>query len=106
MILSKVRLNQAKLILTSELEDRQLEQPDQPPCSPPDKSEGIHCLSPLQKYSYDKHFCHNQWAQSVYDLSYCYFLNKEYMRAINLIEKNTLAYFNYRFTIIMADAYF
>ena len=42
--------------------------------------------------------------QAVYDLGYCYLLNKEYLRCVELLEKQDLVYFNLKFRLLVAQA--
>lgn len=42
--------------------------------------------------------------KAVYDLANCYFLNKEYLRCVQLIEKFELAFHSEKFRIIIAQA--
>ena len=62
-------------------------------------------LTNVQKLNYEKHYCHNQYIQSIYNLAYCFMLNKEYMRCINVIEKNDLIYSNEKFRVLTGQAY-
>jgi hypothetical protein len=42
--------------------------------------------------------------QAVYDLGYCYLLNKEYLRCVELIEKQELVYHNLKFRLLVGQA--
>lgn len=58
----------------------------------------------MEKYFYDNYYAKTQFDQSVYDMAYCFVMNKEYMRCINLIEKHDLVFRHEKFRILYAQA--
>lgn len=44
----------------------------------------------------------SEYAIAVYDLAYCYFLNKEYLRCVSHISKHELTYESEKFRILVA----
>jgi anaphase-promoting complex subunit 6 len=46
------------------------------------------------------------YIDATYELADCYFLNNEYLRAVQLIEKTGLGYYNEKFRTLFAQAYF
>jgi hypothetical protein len=46
------------------------------------------------------------YIDAMYELVDCYFLNNEYLRALQLIEKTGLGYYNEKFRTLFAQAYF
>jgi hypothetical protein len=75
--------------------------------SPPNQSKehrSHEYLTNVEKYFYDNYHAKTQFDQSVYDMAYCFVMNKEYMRCINLIEKHDLVYRHEKFRILYAQA--
>ena len=46
-----------------------------------------------------------KYVQAVYDLANCFFLNKEYFRSVQLIEKHALTYWSEKFRLLVAQAF-
>jgi len=44
------------------------------------------------------------YEQCAYDLAYCYYQNKEYMRCINLVESLGLTFVHDKFRILLSEA--
>ena len=66
---------------------------DQKAGSPPNQVQNPFTLENLcrvEYHFYEFYFAKAQFDQSVFDLAYCFVMNKEYMRCINLIEKHDL----------------
>ena len=45
-------------------------------------------------------------SDNIYDLAYCLYLNKEYSRCVNLIQKYNMPYYNLKFLILLGEALF
>lgn len=61
-------------------------------------------LSSVELYFYEFYFAKAQFDQSVFDMAYCFVMNKEYMRCINLIEKHDLVFRHHKFRNLCAQA--
>lgn len=48
----------------------------------------------------------NSVSENIYDLAHCLYLNKEYSRCVNLIQKYNMTYYNLNFLILLGEALF